>query len=138
MKLRNVIILFSLMAVSIAFSSVTAMASVPGQGVLDRHVIGSVGIETPLGSPDRPQDDTTSLVGDLHLTHLVGPLGVFAAGQLQLHKGFPYDKENKFRVGLEAPLGVSGLTAYTYFERRFDTVDNRFMVGCRWGFNQRY
>lgn len=107
--------------------------------VLGHHLVGSLSIETPVGmTPDRPQDNTPSVLGDLHVTNLLGPVGVFFAGQIQTKKGLPYDRENKFRTGLELPLGYSGLTVYTYFERRFDTADNRFMVGCRWGFNEGY
>lgn len=102
----------------------------------DRHAYGSLGIETPIGStPDRPQDNTPSVLGELHLTNLLGHVGVFTSGQIQTSKGLPFERENKFRVGLEAPVG-GGITAYTYFERRFDLpTANRFMVGARWGFN---
>lgn len=107
--------------------------------VFGQKLVGSLSIETPVGmTPSRLQDNTPTILGDLHITNLVGPVGAFVSGQIQTKKGFPYDSENLFRVGLEAPLGFSNLTVYSYFERRFDAPDNRFMVGCRWGFNVPY
>lgn len=100
-----------------------------------RRAYGSLAIETPIGmTPDRPQDNTPTVLGDLHLTHLIGRIGFVTAGQIQTKSGLPFDRENKWRAGLEAPIG-GGFTVYSYFERRFDVPANRYMVGAKWGFS---
>lgn len=102
----------------------------------DHRAYGSLAIETPVGqSPDRPQDNTPTVIGELHLTHLLGPVGAFTSGQIQTKSGLPFQRENKFKVGLEAPVG-GGVSVYSYFERRFDLpAANRVMIGARYGFN---
>lgn len=137
MKLTTTFFLIGLILGLLTFFTTTAMANAG-----DHQAIGSIGIETPIGmTPNRPQDNTPTVLGNLHLTHLLGPVGVYGAFQVQTKRGVPYQRENKFQVGVEAPLtslGLTGVTAYSYFERRFDTMDNRFMVGCRWGFSQHF
>ena len=104
----------------------------------ERFVTGSIGIETPLGSPDRPQDDSPLVKFDLRLQQFLGPIGLFGGGQVNLNKGLPFYSENKFWTGLELPLGKQGLVTYGYFERRFNLNDNRFMAGFKYRFAGTY
>jgi hypothetical protein len=103
-----------------------------------RTLNGSIGIETPLGSPDRPQDDSPMVKFDLHLNRFLGPVGLYGGANVNTNKGLPWSKENKFWAGVEAPIGKQGLVAYSYFERRFDLNDNRFMVGAKFNFHSSY
>lgn len=100
----------------------------------DRFVTGSVSVETPVGqAPERPQDNSPSVLGDLKLHNVVPHLNLFADGQLQWKKGLPYSTENRARVGLEYEL-YAGVSLYGYGERRFDEDANRYMVGVKYQF----
>lgn len=94
---------------------------------------GYLAVETPLGSPDRRQDDSTMLLGRLSMSHVLGPVGMFVAGQWQLKSGTSYDGENRVQLGLDYPLSHK-LTAYLFGERRFGGSDNRIVAGVRWNF----
>lgn len=127
MKLTMMALMAGLLFTSIA----------PQARAADRKAAGYLAIETPLGSPDREQDDSPMVLGRLTLNNLVGPVGVFFGGQVNLNKGLPWSKENKAIVGIEAPVG-GGFTAYTFAERRFNLNDNRFVAGLRYNFSGSY
>jgi hypothetical protein len=104
----------------------------------DRTLNGSIAIETPIGQPDRVQDDSPMVKFDLHLNRFAGPVGLFGGANINLDKGLPWSSENKFWTGLEVPIGNRGLVGYGFFERRFDLNDNRFVVGARYNFHSGY
>lgn len=114
------------------FASVMPQASAE-----DREVTGYIALETPVGSVDRPQDDSPMVLGRLTLNNLVGPFGLFIGGQVNFRKGLPWCSENKAIVGIEAPL-AGGYTVYTFAERRFNVNDNRFVAGIRYSFGSSY
>lgn len=122
-------------AVAAVAASVAALSAPPVLPAYRHHAVGYLAIETPVGqTPDRPQDNTPSVLGRLEFPRLVGSFGLFAAGKLQTKKGLPYSKENSACVGIEAAV-FHDWTAYTYAERRFDVGANRFMAGVRYNFN---
>jgi hypothetical protein len=104
----------------------------------DRVVTGSIGVETPIGTPDRRQDDSTQFKLNVNFKNLVGPFNLFGGGLVATKKGLPWAGENRFNIGLELPIGDQGLLAYSYFERRFDLNDNRFVAGVRYNFRSGY
>lgn len=116
----------------VLFASVMPQASAE-----DRNATGYLALETPLGSPDRAQDDSPMVLGRLTLNNLFGPFGVFVGGQVNFRKGDPWCSENKAVVGIEAPLR-GGYTVYTFGERRFNLNDNRFVAGIRYNFSGKY
>ncbi len=75
---------------------------------------------------------------DLKLSNLIGPVGLFGGAKVNLRDGLPWNVENRFWVGLELPTSNSGFVTYTYFERRWNVNDNRFVVGCRYNFGTAY
>lgn len=111
--------------------------SVPQVSANDRQATGFIAVETPLGSPDRAQDDSSMVLGRLTLNNIAGPFGLFLGGQVNFRKGLPFNSENKAFVGIEAPL-AGGYTVYTFAERRFNLNDNRFIAGIRYNFGCGY
>jgi len=105
-----------------------------------RTATGYIGLETPLDvvGNDRPQDNSPMVKGELHLNRLFGPVGLYGGANINFRKGLPWAKENKLWTGLELPIGHQGLVAYSYFERRFDTADNRYVIGCKYNFKTAY
>jgi hypothetical protein len=113
------------------------VSMVPQASANDREATGYIAVETPLGSVDRPQDDSPMVLGRLTLNNFAGPFGLFVGGQVAFRKGLPWSTENKAIVGIEAPL-AGGYTVYTFAERRFNLNDNRFVAGIRYSFGSSY
>lgn len=105
----------------------------------EQKLVVSIGVETPVGQdPDRPQDNSTAALLDLKLPNVAGPVGLFASGEYKFRRDALFLKEDKFKVGLEAPVGVEGLKVYSYWERRPGINANRYMVGFKYGFTVDY
>jgi len=136
MKLRTpfVLLLMMLLALTVIVGCCPATSH-----AASRMATGYIGLETPTWvTDDRPQDDSPMVKGELHLNRLFGPVGLYGGANINLRKGLPWCKENKLFTGLEVPVGKQGLVAYTYFERRFDTADNRYVIGCKYNFKSAY
>jgi hypothetical protein len=136
--LMNLRFAFSVLAI---LALVAMLGCCPAMSHAAGHTAtGYLGLETPLDivGNDRPQDNSPMLKGELHLANLLGPVGLYGGANLNLRKGLPWSKENKLWTGLELPIGHQGLVAYSYFERRFDTADNRYVIGCRYNFKTTY
>jgi hypothetical protein len=98
-----------------------------------RWFSGSLGLETNLVHPDRPQDNSPMVVGNLKLNNAWEKFSIFFKGQYQTDNKFPFDKENKFNLGVEHPI-YGGMVAYTYWERRYSLNADRYVVGVRYDF----
>ena len=99
---------------------------------------GSIGIQTPVGSPDRPQDDSSCVVGKLEFPQCLGPVTLWSSVEHNLRGGFPFNKENKLRVGGDLPLQGTPLFLYSFWERRYAYNDDRIVVGVKASFRGKY
>ena len=112
------------------------LVAVPA-GAEGRHAVGALSLEAPVTTPDRPQDDSPMVLGKLTFKRLIGPASLFAGGQIQTRSGFPFNKENKWQLGIELP-SKRALTPYFFAEDRFSLGLFRYVAGIRYGFDLKY
>lgn len=98
---------------------------------------GSISLQTPVRTPDFFPDDSPALLLDLNLPLQSFPLKVWVNAEHRLKDDCFQDFDNKIRVGGDIPL-TSGLTLYSFWERRYSLNLNRIMVGCRLNFKGCY
>lgn len=115
-----------------AVACVLLLSAVPHVAHAAR-VTGSLGFEAPIGDPTRPQDDSPLFLVKLDYPKAIGSVGLFASGQVQTKKGFPWDQENKVALGFSIPFAQTW-EAYSYAERRFNYPSNKFVAGVRYNF----
>lgn len=128
---------FALIALVALLVAVAAHADPLAPTTTGAYITGSVAFDTPVISrPDRTVDRSTAFHGCLQLHNAIGPLALNLGGDYQFRPGHAYLGENKFFLGIDAPLG-GGLTPYLNFERRYDVNDNRVVAGVRWSFDSR-
>lgn len=97
---------------------------------------GKIELQLPVGQPDRPADQTPTVVASLELPRVLGSLTLGLDVQHNTREGQPWERENKLRATLSAPLGQSVL--FVYGERRYSTGDERVMAGVRVPFHGRF
>lgn len=99
---------------------------------------GSVGLQTPIGmTPQHASENTPQLVWSLKLNNVVEKFSVFTSGQFSLRDNAPFAAESKYQVGIEHPL-FGNLVAYSFFERRFEVDQNRYVAGVRYNFGGKF
>lgn len=101
---------------------------------------GSLEIAAPVyynGTPDRAQDRTPSVAGNLSFPNLIGSVTPSFSYRYSTnrHPKNLYWKENRFTVTLDTPLTPSrDWILFGSWERRDYTGQDRFLVGLRYNF----
>lgn len=130
---QNLILVAALGFLSLAPSPTRAA------GVLDHapRYAGSIELRAPVWSGVTASGESNwrnvELAGDLRIWNVLGPFVLRVQGEHTFHQAGIFSPENKLKVGVELPLGHQ-LTAFSYWDRRFNQGVDRVFAGLRLGF----
>lgn len=100
---------------------------------------GSIGVQSQFSTGPWSFDEQFSQVfGEFKITNFAGPINMFGDVYHNMKQRPGMWEESNFRLGLSAPLTRDNmLECFSFWERRYRTNDNRYVVGMRLNFDSK-